>query len=245
MEKLNSTKKRVFISLVGPSEMENSRLIFVRLKIGTFQKKFDMICFFYQYLKSLYDCMLIETDNSEFLQGVNFEFIDSFKNNVKNYLLIFDSCCEGILNSKPFVDIATANRHRELSTNLSEHNLFHKSNFGRDVELQYMHIVLFKPPRDLMQVSASCTVGCRIRDGWLVSRRNVCTLRSVVDWLLPRTDDRWRYCSHTEFIPLKVLYPVPAETVKFFGHWTQKFFLLSKFSHVFLANARIFSFSLV
>ena len=31
-----------------------------------------------------------ETENLEFVQGVNFEFIDSLKNNGTKYLLIFD-----------------------------------------------------------------------------------------------------------------------------------------------------------
>ena len=44
----------------------------------------------------------------EFAQGVNFDFIDSLKNNGTQYLLIFDDFCEEICNLKAFVDIATA-----------------------------------------------------------------------------------------------------------------------------------------
>ena len=46
MNKLISTKNRVFISLVGPSETGKSQLIYNWLKIGTFQPKFDKIYFF-------------------------------------------------------------------------------------------------------------------------------------------------------------------------------------------------------
>ena len=47
-----------------------------------------------------------EIENLELVQGVNFEIIDSLKNNGTKYLLIFDDSCEEICNSKAFVDIA-------------------------------------------------------------------------------------------------------------------------------------------
>ena len=82
-----------------------------------------------------------EIENLEFVQGVNFECIDSLKNNGTEYLLIFDDSCEEICNSKAFVDIATAGRHRGLSTNYIKHNLFHQSKLGRDVD--YETLTLF------------------------------------------------------------------------------------------------------
>ena len=121
MNKLISTKNRVFISMVGFSETGKSQPIYNWLKIGTFQPKFDKIYFFYQHSQPLYDVMQKEIENLEFVQGVSFEFIDC--------------------NSKAFVDIATAGRHRGLSTIYIKHNLFHQSKLGRDVELQNTHIV--------------------------------------------------------------------------------------------------------
>ena len=94
MNKLISTKNRVLISLVGPSETGKSQLIYNWLKIGTFQTKFDQIYFFYQHSQPLYDVMQKEIENLEFVPGVNFEFIDSLKNNGTKYLLIFDDSCE-------------------------------------------------------------------------------------------------------------------------------------------------------
>ena len=98
-----------------------------------------------------------EIENLEFVRGVNFEFIDSLKNNGTKYLVIFDNSCEDICISKVFVDIATAGRHRGLSTIYIEHNLFHQRKLGRDVELQNTHIVLFKSPRDVLQVTTLST----------------------------------------------------------------------------------------
>ena len=133
MNNLISAKNRVFISLVGPSESRKSQLIYNWLKNGTFQPKFDKIYFFYQHSQPLYDVMQKEIENLEFMQGVNFEFIDSLKNNGTKYLLIFDISCEEICNSKTFVDIATTGRHRVLSTIYIKHHFFHQSKLGRDV----------------------------------------------------------------------------------------------------------------
>ena len=79
MNKLICTKNRVFLSLVGPTETEKSQLFYNWLKIGTFQRKFDKIYFFYQHSQPLYDVMQKEIENLEFVRGVSFEFIDSLK----------------------------------------------------------------------------------------------------------------------------------------------------------------------
>ena len=153
MNKLISTKNRVFMSMVGPSESGKTQLIYEWLTNGTFQPKFDKIYFFYQYYQSLYDKMQKEIDCIEFVKGVNFELIDSLKNNGTKYLLIFDDSCEEVCSSKEFVKIITAGRHRGLSTIYIKHNLFHKSTLGRDIELQTTQIALFKSPRDVMQIN--------------------------------------------------------------------------------------------
>ena len=79
MIKLISTKNRVFNSLVGPSETGKSPLFYNWFKLETFQPKFDKICFFYQHFQPLYKNMQKENENLDFVQGVNFEFIDSLK----------------------------------------------------------------------------------------------------------------------------------------------------------------------
>ena len=155
LNKVLSTKNRVFISLVGPFETEKLQLIYNWLKIGTFQPKFDKFYSFYQHSQTLYDVMPNEIQNLQIVTGVKFEIIDSIKNNGTKYLLNFDNSCEEICNSKAFVDLATAGRHRGLTTIYNKHNLLHQGNVWKDVELQNTHIVLFKCPRDVMQVLPS------------------------------------------------------------------------------------------
>ena len=79
MSKLISTKNRVFISLVGPSETGKSQPIYNWLQIGTFQPKFDRIYFPYQHFQPLYDVIQKEIEILEFVRGVKIEFIDSLK----------------------------------------------------------------------------------------------------------------------------------------------------------------------
>ena len=58
MNKIISTKERVFISLVGPSGSGKSQLIHDWLVFGTFQPEFDKIYYFYQHYQSLYGLIL-------------------------------------------------------------------------------------------------------------------------------------------------------------------------------------------
>ena len=90
MNKLIATKNRVFLSLLGPSKMGKSQLIYNWLKVGTLQPKHDKIYFFNQYSQRLYDAMQKGIENHEFVQGVHFEFTDSLKYNGTKYLLTFD-----------------------------------------------------------------------------------------------------------------------------------------------------------
>ena len=111
-----------------------------------FNQNLTNFTFFHQDFQTLYDAMQKEIENLEFVQGVNVEFTDWLKNNGTKYLLISDDSCEEICSSKAFVDIATAGRHRGLSTIYMRNNLFHQTKLGRDVELQNTHIVPFKSP---------------------------------------------------------------------------------------------------
>ena len=148
MNKLISTKNRIFVSLVGPSDSGKTYLIQEWLKFGTFQPKFRKNNFFFNsFNHSRMSCK--KNVNLEFIQGVNFDFINSLKNNGTKYLLNFNDSCAEICNFKAFMKVATAVRHRGFSTYFIKHHLFYQSQLGRDVELQNTHIALFESPRDV------------------------------------------------------------------------------------------------
>ena len=142
--------------------------------------------------------------NLGFVRGVNFEFIDSLKNNGTKYLLIFDDSCEKICNSKAFADIATAGKHRSLSTIYIEHNFLHQVKLGGDVELQNNHIVLFKSPRDVMQVTtlgAQLGLGSELVD-WYGDETCAPFGHLLIDLSSP-TYDKLRYCTDSGSVPSK------------------------------------------
>ena len=149
-----------------------------------------------------------EIKNLEFVQGVNFEIIDSLQHNGTKYLLIFDDSCEEICNSKAFVDIARAGRHRFLRTIYIKHNLFHQSKLGKDVEIQNTHIVFFKSPGDVMQrttLGAQLGLDSELVD-WYRDATSVPFGHLLIDLLL-RTDDRLRYCTNSGSVPSKFYIP--------------------------------------
>ena len=216
MNKLISTKNRIFISLVGPSDSTKTYLIHVWLKVWTFQPKFEKISFFHQHPQPLYDVMQREIDNLEFVQGVHFELINSLKNNCTRYLLNLDDSCAKIWNPKEFVDIATARRHRGFNTIYINHNLFHQNILGRDVELQNTHIVLLKSPRHVHQVATlilQLGLGSALIDWY---RDATCVLfdHSLID-LAPWTDDRLLYCTNWGNFPSKLYVPDNLKQLKY------------------------------
>ena len=90
----------------------------------------------YQHFQPLYDVMQEETENFQFVQVVNFEEIDSLKNNgeysVKlKYFLPFNDSIEEFCKSRAFVGIANARKCRGSSTINIEQNSFHQSRPGR------------------------------------------------------------------------------------------------------------------
>ena len=129
--------------------------MYERLKVGTFQPNFGEIYSFYQHPQPLFDIMHDEIEHFEFVQGVNFEFINSSRNNGTKYLFIFDDSRAEICTYKEFVDIAAASKHRGFRTICLKHNLFHQIKLELNVELQNAHLVEFRSTRDTHQVVTS------------------------------------------------------------------------------------------
>ena len=160
-------------------------------------------------------------------------------------MVYFDNSCDEICNSKAFVDITTAGRRRSLSTIYIKHNFFHQSKLGRDVELPNPHIVLFKSPRDVMQITTLSTqlgLGSELVD-WFRDATSV-PLWSFVDCFVDTRRRSITLLYKHRIQSLKTIYPGPAETVKNFGRCTHKISLFSKCSNHFPTNAKIFSFNL-
>ena len=206
MNKIISTKERIFISLVGLSGSGKSHFIHDWLIIGTFKPDFNKIYYFYQHYQSLYGLMSKNIKNIHFLQGVDFEFIQNLPSNGTKYLLLFDDSCEEISSSKDFVKIATAGRHKGLSTIYIKHNHFHQSRLGRDIELQNTHIVLFKSPRDVLQrntFSQQLGLESQLQD-WYTKATSILYGHLLID-LTSKTVDSLRFSTNSGSIPKRLL----------------------------------------
>ena len=138
-----------------------------------------------------------ESEKLEFVQGVNFEFIDSLKNNCRNFLLFFDNSCEEICISKAFIDFATAGSYRGSSRIDTKHYVFHQSILARDGEHQKTHIVFFKSPIVVMPVStlsAPSILGSQLVD-WYRQATSVAYSCFLCN-LSPCVDNRLSYCTN-------------------------------------------------
>ena len=146
--------------------------------------------------------------NTEFKEGVDFEFIQSLPNNGTKYLLIFDDSCEEISSSKDFVKIPTAGGHKGLSTIYSKHNFFHQSRLGSHIELQNTHIVLFKSHRDVLQkntLSQQLRLGSQLKD-WYTKATSIPYGHLLID-LSPKTLNSLRFCTNSR--PIHSIFFLP------------------------------------
>ena len=62
-------------------------------------------------------------------------------------LLIFDDCGEKIMEGKAFATLATAGRHKNISTIFNKHNLYQQGCYSFTIDKVTTHIVLTKSPR--------------------------------------------------------------------------------------------------
>ena len=88
------------------------------------------------------------------------------------------------IQKRSFLNMATTGKQCRLNTIYITYNLFHQNKIERDVELQNTHIVPFESSCNVMQLSTlSAQIGKGIRASRLVSRRNICSLRSFLNCL--------------------------------------------------------------
>ena len=146
----------------------------------------------------------MQRKNLKFIQGVDFELIENLPNNGKKNLLIFDDSCEEISSSKHFVKIATVGRLRGLVSS---------KQIGRDVELQNTHIVLFKSPRDVLQINTlnqQLGLGSQLKE-WYQDTTSTPYGHLLVD-LTPKIVDSLRYCTKRGSVPSQFYLPAGTET---------------------------------
>ena len=150
MNKLTSAKKTNFFPLVGSSRSEKFHNFLVgSILVLSNQHSTKIFTFINNTKLFIVKC---KEKKLKTVHVVDFDLMKYLPNSGTNCLLIFDDSCEEVSNSKHFVQIATAGRHSCLNTIYIKYILFHQSYLGRDVEIQNKYIVLFKSPRDGLQI---------------------------------------------------------------------------------------------
>ena len=247
-EQFNFSKQSLFFKIHPGRKITNDSQM---AQNWHFSSKMWQNLLFLPTLPATLRCNGIEFENDEFVQSANVEFIDSLKNNGTKTLLNLDDSSEEACNSKTFADIATVGRNRGLSTIYIQHNLFHQSKPGGDVDLQTTHNVLLKSPRELMKVSklsAQLKHGSQLSD-WYWDPTAVPSevqYPSVSDWLVETSVRRITLLYKDQIRFLRILISGQAETSKLFWRRTHNVCLLSKYSNHFPTNAKciFFIFSL-
>ena len=139
--------KQSRLYIIGRSLRDGKVTTYLQLAQNcNFHLKLDKNSFFHQHAEPPNDVMQRDIDILELLQSVNFEIIESLKNNSTKYLLIIDKCCEQMCKWKKFVGIAPGGRHRGLSTIFIKHNLFIKANMGERLSSRNAHCCLQTSP---------------------------------------------------------------------------------------------------
>ena len=113
MNKIISTKDRLFMSVSGPSGSGKTDLIFQRLLKGTFYPSYNKILGPYFYLHDQPKYRSFVSHNKfdiEFIKLSSFEIV----NNLRDCMIVFDDTSEEIFNEKDFVKLATAGRHKNV-----------------------------------------------------------------------------------------------------------------------------------
>ena len=91
--------------------------------------------------------------------------------------------------------------------------MFHQSKWGRVVDLQNTHIVLFKSPRDVLQIntlSQQLGLESQLKE-WYQDATSTPYGHLLID-LTPKTVDSLRYCTNSGSVPSKFYLPAGTET---------------------------------
>ena len=136
------------MAVCGPSGCGKTEIIFqMRLK-NTFFPNFKSIYYFYQQDQPKFQT--IERNlNIYFTKFSGFEFISQ----LENCLLVFWRFLRGNFQWQRVFKTYNSWRPQKISVIYVKHNLFQQSKWSRTNDLNTTHIILFKSPRDIQQIS--------------------------------------------------------------------------------------------
>ena len=137
----------------GPSLSGKTKLIekIIFKRHGLIDKQIDRIVYCYREWQDSYENLKILDIDVEFHEGL----IDmsQFSANLNN-LLVIDDLFEECKDSKEILKLFTVySHHKSISVFLINHNIYTKGKCARDINLNTSNMILFKNPRDNVQIS--------------------------------------------------------------------------------------------
>ena len=87
----------------------------------------------------------------EFIQGLEWNFLQKFEAQKKKILLVLDDLFDEAAQSKDFLALVVAGRHRNVHLMVLRHNSFQRIKILKTIDLNVTQIVLFNRPRDSEQ----------------------------------------------------------------------------------------------
>ena len=139
--------------VVGPSGCGKTALVSkILLNSETlFDKKIDRVVFCYSVWQQAYELFKFLPVNVEFVVGLseNLNFSPS-----KTNILIIDDLFATAKDSLNIQNLfAVESHHKNISVFLIAHNIFTKGVYSRDLSLNSSNLILFRNPRDSIQIS--------------------------------------------------------------------------------------------
>ena len=133
----------------GPSGCGKSSLVKAILQLDVIKPLPDNIVWLYAEDQPLYKSM----KNVEFIQGIPDDLETRFQRRYNNVLILDDLMTQCHSDERLTRLFSVGSHHKNLSIIFIIHNLFHYGKEMRTVSLNSHYIILFKNPRDRLQIS--------------------------------------------------------------------------------------------
>ena len=121
-----------------------------------FRPFFDRIIYFYKHGQDSYEklkagCSTKAVD-LELVQGLEWNVLERSEALKQRTLVVIDDLYDEAAQTKEFLDLVIAGRHKNVHLMVLRHNLYQQSKNAKTIDLNVTQMILFNSPRDLEQI---------------------------------------------------------------------------------------------
>lgn len=136
----------------GPTSCGKTFLLsqILKFKDSLIQQAPRNVLYCYKSWQPTYDKIKMQNPQIQFYEGIP-ETEEMRK--IKDLIIIFDDLNNQCINNEEVMDIFTVgSHHRNISAVVLTQNIFSKGKFSREISLNSNYMILFKNPRDQLQL---------------------------------------------------------------------------------------------